>query len=50
MDGPEMLTYDRLGWWMYVRKLEIPDWEIDVLLDLDDAYVREALTPLPDTE
>jgi hypothetical protein len=48
MDGPELLTHERVFYWRSNRRIRVSDWQITVMLDLDMAFVSEALTPLED--
>ena len=45
MDGPDLLTHQKLVFWQWSRRIRIPDWQTTVMLKIDEAYIREMMTP-----
>lgn len=48
--GPEILDHDKIFKWRSNRGLHVTSWQIDVMLSMDEEYVRELTTPLEDKE
>lgn len=46
MDGPDLLSHEKLVYWQMNRRIRVEPWQITAMLDIDATYVREALTPL----
>lgn len=43
--GPTRLDHEKLVWWQVNRGIRAEQWEITALLDIDEAYLRELMTP-----
>lgn len=48
MDGIETLNHQKLLYWRLNRDIAVTQWEMDVLLMMDERYLQELQTPLAD--
>lgn len=49
-EGPQRLNHEGIRCWRENRRIEVSDWEMTVLLEMDEAYLRELTTPLEGKE